>query len=105
MALQRIAVDGNLASWSRLVGVVILTVPISARSVVLSFFDEGDEPRTRVFEEPEQPRPRAPRPRRTGAGPPGGPVDDQTLLVRRAVAGVIGLVLLIVIVLGIRSCV
>lgn len=70
----------------------------------MSFFDEGGEPRTRLFEEHDQPRPRAPRPRGAGRRPPSGP-DDQTLLVRRAVAAAVGLVLLILIVLGIRSCV
>jgi hypothetical protein len=59
----------------------------------LSFDDEGGEPRTQ----------RAPRPRRstTTAGSAG--IDDQTLLVRRAVAGVAALIVLILIVLGVRS--
>lgn len=70
----------------------------------MSFFDEGDEPRTRVFSEHDQPRPRAPRPRGGGRPPRGGP-DDQTLLMRRAVAAGVGLVVLILIVLGVRSCV
>lgn len=59
----------------------------------MSFDDEGGEPRTQ----------RAPRPRRstTAAGPPA--IDDQTLLVRRAVAAGVGLVVLIVVILGVRS--
>ena len=71
----------------------------------MSFFDEGDEPRTRVFEEQDQPRPRAARPRGGGGGRPPRGTDEQTLLIRRAVAGGVGLILLILIVLGIRSCV
>jgi hypothetical protein len=59
----------------------------------LSFDDEGGEPRTQ----------RAPRPRRSTTAPGSAAIDDQTLLVRRAVAGGVGLVLLIVLVLGIRS--
>lgn len=57
----------------------------------MSFFDEAEETR------------RPPRPRRSasnGASPP----DSQTLLIRRAVAAGIALVVLIVLVLGVRSC-
>jgi hypothetical protein len=81
--------------------VVILAGPDRRKEPTLSFFDEGDEPRTRVFE--DEPRPRAPRPR--GGGRPPGRIDEQTLLVRRAVAGVVGLIVVVLIVLGIRSCV
>lgn len=58
----------------------------------MSFFDEDDEPR------------RSPRPRR---GRPAGGVaaaDSQTLLVRRLVAGGLGLVVLILLLFVIKSC-
>jgi hypothetical protein len=58
----------------------------------LSFFDEDDEPR------------RTPRPRR---GRPAGGVataDSQTLLIRRLVAGGVGLLILILLLLVIKSC-
>jgi hypothetical protein len=57
----------------------------------VSFFDEDDEPRTR-----------AQRPRRA----PGGDVaaDQQTLLVRRAVAGVAVVAVLLLLVFVVRSC-
>jgi hypothetical protein len=84
--------------------VVILAGPDPRKEPTLSFFDEGDEPRTRVFDEHDEPRPRAPRPRGGGRRPPGR-IDEQTLLVRRAVAGVVALVVVVLIVLGIRSCV
>ena len=56
----------------------------------MSFFDEGDEPRTAV------------RPRR--AAPVGPAPDQQTLLVRRGVAVGAGVLLLILIVVGIKGC-
>jgi hypothetical protein len=58
----------------------------------LSFFDEGDEPRTRVA------------PRRPATVPPGGAVDQQTLLVRRGVALGLAVLLVILLALGIRGC-
>ena len=59
----------------------------------MSSFDEGDEPR------------RAPRPRRPSRPPRGGAAtDQQTLLVRRAVAAGAVLVILIVLVVGVRGC-
>jgi hypothetical protein len=59
----------------------------------LSFFDEGDEPRTRVA-----------TPRRPATVPPGPPVDQQTLLVRRGVALGLGVLLVILLALGIKGC-
>lgn len=58
----------------------------------LSFFDEDDEPRRTT-----------PRPRRAR---PAGPVaaDSQTLLIRRAVALVGGLLVLILLVIAVNSC-
>jgi hypothetical protein len=64
----------------------------------MSFFDEGDEP-TRAT------RPRAARPRRpvpSGGGP--RTPDEQTLLVRRAVAGGLALLVIILLIFGIKSC-
>jgi hypothetical protein len=59
--------------------------------LALSFFDEDDEPRRTT-----------PRPRRAR---PAGPVaDSQTLLIRRAVALVGGLILLILLVIAVNSC-
>lgn len=58
----------------------------------MSFFDETDEP---------QPAPRTRRPSGTGRRPPG---DQQAIMVRRAVAGVAILVVVILMVLGIHSC-
>ncbi len=60
----------------------------------MSFDDEGGEPRTQQ---------RAPRPRRSTTASRSPAIDDQTLLVRRAVAGVGGLLLLILIIIGVRS--
>ena len=57
----------------------------------MSFFDEDDEPRRT-----------APRPRRASDG--GVAADSQTLLVRRAIAGVVVVVLLLVLVLLVNSC-
>jgi hypothetical protein len=56
----------------------------------VSFFDEDDEPRRT-----------APRPRRAAGGVAA---DSQTLIVRRAIAGVILVVVLLVLVLLVNSC-
>lgn len=58
----------------------------------MSFFDEGDEPRT------QQTRVRRPP---TGGG---GMPDHQQLLVRRAVAAGVGLLILLLLFFGIRGC-
>jgi hypothetical protein len=63
----------------------------------LAFFDEGDEPRTRVA-----------RPSRGGGGRPGGggpgAADPQTLRNRRIVAGVFALVVIVLFVVLIDGC-
>jgi hypothetical protein len=66
----------------------------------VSFFDEGDEPRTtrRPRERPPA-RGRQRAPRRTSAAP-----DRQTLLIRQGVAGVVALLVIILLVVGINSC-
>lgn len=64
----------------------------------MSFFDEGDEPRTAI-RSPKPPPRRPPARARRG----GGPADDRTLLLRRAGAGAIALVLVIAIVLIVRA--
>lgn len=66
----------------------------------MSFFDDGDDlpPPT------AQREPRSPRPRRPSASPRSGAVDHQTLMVRRGVAGVVALVVLILIIVGISGC-
>jgi hypothetical protein len=58
----------------------------------LSFFDETDEP---------SPARRARRPVGTGRRPPG---DQQVIMIRRAVAGVAILIVIIVLALGVHSC-
>jgi hypothetical protein len=58
----------------------------------LSFFDEGDEPPTRTGTRQQRP-----------AGRDAGG-DQQQLLVRRAVAGGVGLVVLILLIVGINGC-
>lgn len=58
----------------------------------MSFFDEGDEPRTSTG--PRQRRP---------AGPETG-TDQQQLMVRRAVAGGVGLIVLILLIVGVNGC-
>ena len=65
----------------------------------MSFFDEGDEPRTAIRSPKPPPRRPPARARRGG----GGPADDRTLLLRRAGAGAIALVLVIAIVLIVRA--
>ena len=60
----------------------------------MSFFDEDDEPTAR-----RSPRPRRPRP--AAAGATGG---DQSILVRRAVALGVGLLILVLLVVAVNSC-
>ncbi|MGA3361820.1 MAG: hypothetical protein ABSD82_07300 [Solirubrobacteraceae bacterium] len=62
----------------------------------MSFFDEGDEPRTAI-------RSPKPPPRRPPARARRGPTDDRTLLIRRAGAAAIVIVVLIIIVLAVRA--
>jgi hypothetical protein len=65
----------------------------------LSFFDEDDEPprtaRTRVRPSP---------PPRRGRVTSGGTVDAQTVLMRRMIAGIFGLLILLVLFFGVRAC-
>jgi hypothetical protein len=70
----------------------------------VSFFDEGDEP-TRAASRPARP------PRRRGGGggprdpqPPRAAADRRTLLIRQGVAVGVGVLLLVLIVLGVKSC-
>jgi hypothetical protein len=63
----------------------------------VSFFDEGDEPRT--TRRPRQRPPARGRPSRSPAAP-----DRQTLLVRQGVAGLVALLVIIALVVGINSC-
>jgi hypothetical protein len=58
----------------------------------LSFFDEDDEPR------------RTPRPRRARAAGGVAAADSQTLLVRRAIAAGVGLLVLVLLVFVVKSC-
>ncbi|HEY7966137.1 MAG TPA: hypothetical protein VID68_03855 [Solirubrobacteraceae bacterium] len=62
----------------------------------MSFFDEGDEPRTQVRSPRPQPRRPQPRARRQA-------IDDRTLLVRRGAAAAIILVLVIAAVLIVKT--
>ena len=59
----------------------------------MSFFDEGDQTKT---------RPARPRQGLSAAG--GGPPDQQTLLVRRGIAAGIAVLLLILLGLGVKGC-
>ena len=61
----------------------------------MSFFDEGDEPRTRVS--------RPSRPSRPGGSRTGGG-DDDAIRNRRIVAAVIGVLLLLLLVIVVRGC-
>jgi len=75
----------------------ITTFPQTSRKdPILSFFDEGDDPRSAVRSPRPQPRRPAGRTRRSRA-------DDRTLLVRRGAAAVIMLLVLIGIVLGVKA--
>ena len=64
----------------------------------MSFFDEDDEPtrpaRTRV----------RPSPPRRGRVTSGGTTDAQTVLVRRMIAGIVGLLVLLLLFFGVRAC-
>jgi hypothetical protein len=72
----------------------------------VSFFDEGDEPRTtrRTRERPPA------RARGGGSRPPRGPrrspaaPDRQTLLIRQGVAGLVAILVLVLLVVGVNSC-
>ena len=61
----------------------------------MSFFDEGEEPRTA----------RAPRPRRPAPGTRAPGVNEQTLMVRRVLSAGAGILVFILIALLIKSCV
>lgn len=75
----------------------IRTVPQTSRKdPILSFFDEGDDPRTAVRSPRPQPRRPSGRTRRSRA-------DDRTLLVRRGVAAALILIVLIGIVLAVKA--
>ena len=75
----------------------IRTVPQTSRKdPILSFFDEGDDPRSAVRSPRPQPRRPSARTRRSQA-------DDRTLLVRRGAASVLILIVLIGIVLAVRA--
>ena len=70
----------------------------------MSFFDEDDEPLRTTSRARSRAKPRAkPRPRRGGpAG--GGSGDAQAVLVRRMVAGIVGLVILLMLFFLVRAC-
>ncbi len=82
---------GKLQGKPRARRVVILTFRQLPQGATLSFFDD-DEPRTRV-------RPRSPGP--AAIGPPS---DPQQLMVRRAAAAGIGLLVVLLLVFGIKGC-
>jgi len=82
---------GKLQGKRRAPCVVILTFRQLPQGATLSFFDD-DEPRTRV-------RPRSPGP--AAIGPPS---DPQQLMVRRAAAAGIGLLVVLLLVFGIKGC-
>ncbi len=69
----------------------------------MSFFDDGEEtaqrPASRAPRSPQRPTPR--RPQRAGGALP---VDQHTLMVRRRIAFVVGIVLLVLIVLLVNGC-
>lgn len=81
---------GNLHRDGRNEPAVILAIPRPAKERTLSFF-EDDEPRTRT------------RPRRPAADPLA-PTDPQQLLVRRAVAAGVGLLVIVLLVVFVRGC-
>jgi hypothetical protein len=66
------------------------------RTTALSFFDEDDE----------QPRRTTPRPRRARPAGGGGvaTTDSQTLMIRRAVAAGLGLLVLVLLIIAVKSC-
>jgi hypothetical protein len=64
----------------------------------LSFFDEDDEPRRTT------PRPRRARPSGGGGGGGVATTDSQTLMIRRIVAVGLGLLVLILLIIAVKSC-
>jgi hypothetical protein len=83
---------GKLQGKRRVPRAVILTFRPLLQGATLSFFDD-DEPRTTRV------RPRSPGP--AAIGPPS---DPQQLMVRRAAAAGIGLLVVLLLVFGIRGC-
>lgn len=71
------------------------------RSPAVSFFDEDDEPPRRTVT-----RPRRPAPARSSASGRGGAAasDRQQLIVRQAAAAGIGLLVIVILALSVRSC-
>jgi hypothetical protein len=67
----------------------------------VSFFDEGDEPTEVSSRSRRQARPRRPA---TASRAGGGPPDRQTLLIRQAVAVGAGVLLIVILAFGLRSC-
>jgi hypothetical protein len=76
----------------------IVTVAKSLQGAVLSFFDEGDEPRTAIGSPPPRRRPvgRSQSSRR-------GPADERTVIARRAGAIAIAVVVLAIVYFGFRA--
>ena len=68
----------------------------------MSFFDEGEEPRTAV-RTPSQRRAKRGAPSRSASARRRSHVDDRTLLVRRGGAAIVVLIVLVLIVLGIKA--
>ena len=75
---------------------VITKAQTSRKEPILSFFDEGDEPRTTI-------RSPQPPPRRPAARARRGAADDRTLLLRRGGAALIVLLVVIAIVFAVKA--
>ena len=70
----------------------------SRKEPSLSFFDDGDEPRTAIRSRQPQPQPRRPPARARH-----GSADDRTLLLRRGAAAAVVLIVLIGVVLAVKA--
>src|SRR2546429_244482 len=79
-----------------------------ARSELLSFFDDGEETEPRASERAARPRTASAASARPQPRPPQHrgslPIDRHTVMVRRRVAFVAGLLLLLVIILVVNGC-